>query len=306
MANSLPNVTDRRPDSFVRSVVSALRPHQWAKNVLLVAPLLTSHEFFNPRKLTATALAIVCFCFAASGIYVLNDLVDVSADRLHPSKRDRPFASGRLEARAGYLMIAVLSVLSMLMAVAWLPSMFVLMLGCYFFVTTLYTFWLKRKMIIDVLCLAGLYTLRILAGGAAAEVIISPWLMAFSMFLFLSLAFAKRFAEIALLKDTARSSRRGYINTDLDLIRSVGPSSGTLSVLVLCLYLNSPEVLVQYQHPRRLWFLCPLLLYWILRIWFVAHRDALRDDPVLFALKDRVSWIVGMGCALVIVSASVW
>ena len=285
-------------------IFRALRPHQWAKNALLVVPLITSRQLGDPAKLASAFEAFVSFSLMASAVYVVNDLVDREADRAHPTKRLRPFASGELSARFGAVLASVLLLASLGLAGAALPGSFVGMLLIYVAVTSLYSFWLKRKMLVDVICLAGLYTLRILAGGAAEGIVISPWLLAFSMFLFLSLAFAKRYAEIAMSGPGVSLSGRGYIDTDLDLIRSVGPAAGCLSVLVLCLYLNSPEVSLLYRHPRRLWFLCPIQLYWILRIWFVAHRNALRDDPVLFALRDRASWLAGLLSAGVIVAAN--
>jgi 4-hydroxybenzoate polyprenyltransferase len=285
-------------------LIRALRPHQWVKNLLLLAPLLMSHEPIGPLRLRLVSTAMVCFSLIASCVYILNDLIDRDSDRRHPTKRFRPFASGELSPRTGIALILGLSTASYAIAFSSLPSLFGAMLAGYSIVSTLYSVWLKRKILIDVLCLAGLYTLRILAGGAAAQLVVSPWLMAFSMFLFLSLAFAKRYAEIALLKRDATRSGRGYIETDLDLIRSVGPSSGSLSVMVFCLYLSSPEVARYYPHPTRLCFLCPLLLYWILRIWFVTHREKLEEDPVLFALKDRISWAIAALSVLVIIAAS--
>ena len=286
-----------------KALVKALRPHQWAKNILVFVALIAGHQVLRLDLLLQACQAFLAFCFAASAVYILNDLLDLEADRRHPRKRNRPFASGAASIPAGVGMIVAL-LAATAVATAYLPLAFVGLLILYLLLTTAYSAYLKRKVMIDVICLAGLYTLRILAGGAATSIVISPWLTAFSMFLFLSLAFAKRYTELS----AAGASRdlvpgRGYMGSDIELIRSLGPTSGYLCVLVLCLYLNSPDVRVHYQRPEILWLACPLLLYWISRVWVLANRRQLDDDPVVFALRDRNSRVVGVLAAIILAAS---
>lgn len=287
----------------LRGAVRAMRPHQWAKNLLLVIPLITAHRWSDPVALGRIATAFLAFCLAASSVYILNDLLDLRSDRQHPSKRLRPLASGQLPIPVGIgLFVALLG--GALGVAAPLPAAFLGLLAAYLALTTAYSTYFKRRLMVDVICLAGLYTLRILAGGAATGIVISPWLMAFSMFFFLSMAFAKRYTELDMMQGTeGRIPGRGYMPADLDMIRSVGPASGYLCVLLLCLYVSSPDVLKLYSRPSLLWLLCPVLLYWISRVWFLAHRRQLPHDPVVFALRDRISYLAGVIVALILAVA---
>lgn len=289
-----------RPAALAR----ALRAHQWAKNVLVFVALIASHRFTDLAAWFSCLAAFASFSAAASAVYILNDLLDLEADRKHHRKRSRPFASGAAPIPVGVAMIGLLAALAAVAAIP-LPPRFAMLLAAYLAMTTLYSAFLKRKLMVDVLCLAGLYTLRIVAGGVAAGVAISPWLMAFSMFLFLSLAFAKRYTELTAAGEGVwQLPGRGYRGaTDLDVIRSLGATSGYLCVLVFCLYLNSPDVYAHYHHPDALWFMCPILLYWVSRVWFFACREALADDPVVFALRDRVSLACGALFGLVFMVA---
>jgi|SRR5271157_1447744 len=287
------------------SLFRLLRPHQWAKNVLLVLPVITAHRIWDRWAWLAALWSIVAFCSTASAVYIINDLLDVSTDRRHSSKRNRPLAAGMLAIPTATGVAIGLLFFGSLFA-ALLPPAFGGLLLLYFVLTTAYSLYLKRKLIIDVVCLAALYTLRIMAGGAATSIAISSWLLAFAMFFFLSLAFVKRYTELIGL--TNRPSHievtgRGYVPVDLELVRSVGPASGYLSVLVLCLYINSPDVVILYRHPQLLWLICPILLYWITRVWFLAGRERMHDDPVYFALSDRTSLIAGALSAAVMVIA---
>jgi 4-hydroxybenzoate polyprenyltransferase len=294
--------------SFPRAVIKALRPHQWAKNVLVVVPLITSHEITHPAKVMVASIAFLAFCLCASGVYVVNDLLDRESDRLHPTKRNRPFASGALSSRAGVLMAIVLPLMALAVSLATQSIQFIAMLGAYYIVSSLYSLWIKHKLLLDVIVLAGLYTHRIIAGAVVISVVLSPWLLAFSMFLFLSLAFVKRYTELTLLQDVAgpETTRRNYGAGDLSMIESVGPIGGYMAVMVLALYINSDQVRTLYRTPGLLWLLCPLLLYWITRIWFFAKRHALEDDPISFALRDRVSLICGVvGFAVVVLAWTV-
>lgn len=290
------------PGSRWKAALHAIRPHQWVKNVLIFVPLVAGHQLGNAAAVIGALVAFVAFSLCASAVYVLNDVLDVEADRGHPVKRGRPFASGALPiAWSVPLIVGLLGVAAVLCA-AFLPWTFAAVLGVYLVITTLYSLWFKRKLLVDVFVLAGLYTIRILAGGVASGIEVSEWLVAFSMFLFTSLAFAKRYAELLGLEPQSpgRIERRGYIASDLSLIESIGCASGYMAVLILALYIHSPEVKVLYSHPRILWLICPVIMYWISRIWFQAKRRVLKSDPVVFAVTDRQSWLAAGVTALLL------
>jgi 4-hydroxybenzoate polyprenyltransferase len=236
---------------------------------------------------------------------VLNDLLDLEADRWHPTRRARPFAAGLLSRSTGVVLFSVLLGLALVIAVATLPGRFTGVLLLYAGLTTAYSLYLKRVPVLDVLLLAAFYTLRVLAGLAATEVRFSTWLLAFSMFLFLSLAFVKRYAELARLRESVETvvPRRGYGASDAEWMASFGAASGYLSVLVLALYINSDEVVALYRRPLALWLLCPLLLYWISRVWLLAHRGRMHDDPIVAALRDPASYAIGLGIATILLAA---
>lgn len=292
------------PRGKIRAVVKALRPHQWFKNILLFVPAVLAHRFREWDVVVAVSLAFACFSLSASAVYVLNDLMDIEQDRLHRSKRRRPFASGALGPRTGYAMIIGLVVISVGTSALFLRTEFTAALGAYLALTTAYTLFLKRKLIVDVMTLAALFTHRVVAGGLAADVPVSFWLLAFSMFFFTGLAFVKRYAELVqLATDITRVPGRNYRVEDIDIIKSIGPACGFMAVLVFALYINSPEVRVLYQRPDFLWLICPVLLYWISRVWFLAARSELDDDPVVFALTDRISYATGAVTAACLVAA---
>jgi 4-hydroxybenzoate polyprenyltransferase len=292
-------------ESKAKAVITALRPHQWVKNLLLFIPLILAHKLGDFSKLSHAVFAFWSFSLCASGIYIINDLLDLESDRRHATKRRRPFASGKLSARAGVALSTLLLIGAFALTLA-VPWEFAAMLAVYFALTTAYSFWLKRKLLIDVILLAGLYTHRIIAGGAATGVQPTMLLLAFSMFFFLSLAFAKRYSELIQVEDAGEEhvAGRGYQVRDLRVIESIGPSSGYLAVLVFCHYLDTPKVTELYAHPRLLWLVAPVLLYWITRIWFIARRRQLHDDPIIFAMRDRKSHICGILAALIVVVAS--
>jgi 4-hydroxybenzoate polyprenyltransferase len=259
--------------------------------------MLAGHAAGDGERWLSLLIAFMGFSAAASLGYVFNDLRDVESDKLHPRKKNRPFARGALSAAHGYIIMAALLVVAAVSALL-LPVNFGLMLLIYLLLTLSYSSYLKQKMIIDVICLAGLYTLRVVAGGLATDITPSPWLLAFSLFLFLSLAFAKRYAELLRLldDDSEKAHGRGYSTQDLDLVRIAGMAAGYAAVMVFCLYLNSQprsDVTdrVLYEQPYFLWLVVPVLLYWVTRLWFLAHRRILDDDPLVFALKDRVSYV---------------
>jgi 4-hydroxybenzoate polyprenyltransferase len=295
------------PGGVVWQILRAMRPHQWIKNILVFLPLILAHHAGQFDKLLLAFLAYVTFSLSASAIYILNDLMDVEADRRHRSKKNRPFASGRLPLAYGPALLAVLLIVAFAISLSSLPLKFALMLLGYVLISCAYSLHLKRRLLIDVFCLSSLYTWRILAGGVAVSVPVTPWLLALSIFLFTSLAFAKRCTELQLLRagDKTFAEGRSYYTDDIEVIYSVGPASGYLSVLVLSLYINSEQVTRLYAHPFMLWLVCPILLYWITRLWFFVRRGALHDDPILFAIRDRVSWACGVMAVLLVVLATV-
>jgi 4-hydroxybenzoate polyprenyltransferase len=281
---------------------SALRLHQWLKNLLIFVPLLVSHRMGAPNLLAAGVVAFVLFGLCASSAYLLNDLLDVNSDRRHVSKRNRPLAAGLVSSRSAACCSAILLICAFGGALWILPWQFTVAMAAYYVVTVTYSLWLKRLMIVDVVTLAMLYTLRIIAGTLLFHLVMTFWMLAFSMFIFLSLAFVKRHAELLGARnkgDTDRPGGRGYFADDLSMISSLGAASGYLSVMVLALYIQDPNTAALYRNPRIIWLACPLLLYWISRVWVLAHRGEMYDDPVVFAIRDRVSLLVGVLFGLV-------
>jgi 4-hydroxybenzoate polyprenyltransferase len=276
------------------AVADALRVHQWVKNLLVFVPVLLDHKISDPAVLLKALIAFTAFCCAASGAYIMNDLLDHEADRHHPTKRHRPFAAETLSRPFGVTMVPLLFIAALLCAL-WLSPKFLMLLFTYVVLTTAYSVYLKQVAILDVLLLAGLYTLRVLAGVAASDVRFSTWLLAFSMFLFLSLAFLKRYAELSQLKGGAEEviSRRGYMRGDREWLGSMGGASGYISVLVLALYINSEQVMALYLNPLLLWLICPLLLLWISRMWLLAHRGRINQDPIVATVSDPASYGIG-------------
>lgn len=288
-----------------RSWLAALRLHQWVKNLLLFAPIAAAHRLDDPQALLACVLAFVLFGVCASGGYLINDLLDLDSDRAHPRKRARPFASGRVPLTHGASAACALVGASLLVAAFALPLHFTATLVLYLATSLWYSLELKRIAMVDVLALAGLYSVRVVAGAAVIGVAPSFWLLALSMFLFLSLAAAKRYAELRGAQESGRtlSPGRGYAITDLPMLHSSGMSAGYLAVLVLALYVNSGAS-AMYDRPQLMWLLCPLLLYWTTRIWLKTFRGQMHDDPVVFAMTDRPSMTV-FTVAAVLLSAAV-
>lgn len=273
----------------------ALRPHQWVKSGLLFAPAVLAHRALDGPGLAAAGLAAACFSFVASAGYLVNDWLDRDADRQHPEKRHRPLASGDLSEPAAVAWFLGLLVVSFAASLWMLPAAFTGLLATYLLLTLAYSLELKKRAIVDVLVLSSFYTLRVLAGGQAAQVPVSPWLLVFSMFFFLSLAFVKRYAELisAAARDRTTLAGRGYHVEDLGLVPVMGLASGFMAILVIGLWASSPDVGALYRQPTLLWLTCPVLLYWLARIWLMAHRGTLHSDPVLFAATDRVSYAAG-------------
>ncbi|HVN44837.1 MAG TPA: UbiA family prenyltransferase [Steroidobacteraceae bacterium] len=281
-----------RPASL-REYVGALRPEHWLKNVLVFVPVCAAHLFFAPEALMRTLMAFAAFCCCASGGYLVNDLLDLQADRRHPQKRLRPFASGRISLVYPLLMAPALMMLGALLG-AMLSPLVLAMLLVYLGLTLAYSLRLKHVALLDILVLATLYTLRIVAGSAAIALWPSVWLVGFALFLFTSLAFVKRYAELVIMRDIEgqRATARGYELSDAELLASKGTASGYAAVLVLAIYIASGAANVLYSRHQLIWLVCPLLLYWLGYLWLVAHRGRMYHDPLVFALRDRTSRIL--------------
>jgi 4-hydroxybenzoate polyprenyltransferase/phosphoserine phosphatase len=299
--------------------LKAIRLHQWAKNVLIFVPLLLAHAW-APGVLLGTILAFFSFGLCASATYIVNDLLDLEADRQHPRKRLRPFASGDLSALSGVAIVFLFLVASLVLALfvpraiatfspqlyhTVKPHYFLFWLGVYLVTTLAYSLRLKRSVLVDVIVLSGLYTIRIIAGSACSGIAVSTWLASFSIFFFLSLAFVKRFAELENLRERGGVSAggRGYHITDIEQLRSFGSASGYASVVVLTLYISNLDAAELYNHTRRLWLIVPVLLLWISRLWLLASRGQLDEDPVVYAITDRRSLLLGVLVVLIVLSA---
>jgi 4-hydroxybenzoate polyprenyltransferase len=290
--------------ALLRAAVRAMRPHQWMKNLLVFVPILTSRSFFDFPGLIGALCMFISFCFTASGIYLLNDLTDLKADRSHPRKRYRPLASGALPILFGVVLAAALIAigfgLSALIGAAHLVMIYILL-------SLAYSLSLKEYPLLDVFVLSGLYTLRVIAGGVASQHQATLWLLAFSGFIFLSLALVKRVAEIGQLKQSSPNQtiiRRGYRAEDRQLLVQFGIASAFSSSVVLALFVASTSAFQQYKTPEILWALVPLVLFWQCRLWLATERRQMHDDPIIFASRDWVSWVVAGSAVTIIVLAS--
>ncbi|MBT9331725.1 UbiA family prenyltransferase [Paracidobacterium acidisoli] len=294
---------DRSPR--LRVFRKAVRVHQWAKNVLIFVPLLLAHAL-QLQTILSAIYAFLAFSLCASATYIVNDLLDIEADRRHHKKRFRPFASGDLSPVAGIGIVALFLAASLTIAAVLLPPDFLGWLLLYLVSTLLYSLWLKRVGLVDVILLSGLYTLRLLAGGAAAQVFFSPWLAGFSIFLFLSLAMVKRFSELqnARAQGSILSNGRGYLLADIEQLRSFGTASAYASVVVFSLYISNGDVMALYRHPGRMWLMTPLMIFWLSRVWLLASRGEMDEDPVIFAVTDRMSLLTGAAAVLIAVLAA--
>ena len=284
----------------------ALRVHQWLKNLLLFVPLLAAHQIGNAQSLGLLIIAFLSFSLCASSVYITNDLLDLESDRIHPRKRFRPFASAKLSVLHGVIAAPLLIAASFLLgAVVGLDFLIVLLV--YLLMTVTYSFNLKRLVLVDCLTLATLYTMRIIAGTAAVSVSLSFWLLAFSIFIFLSLAFVKRYAELLVQSSEGKNSAhgRGYLVTDAPLLQALGVSSGYISTLVIALYLRSENVMSLYAQPLAIWLLIPILLFWVSWVWLKSSRGEMHDDPIVFAAKDKTSLSVAAITALVFIYAAI-
>lgn len=279
----------------------ALRLHQWAKNLLIFVPLLAAQRVMDLNLLYQAVVAFLCFGACASSVYLLNDLLDLPDDRLHRTKKRRPLAAGTFPILHAMIWTPALLIVSFGLAAWLLPWRFVLVLLCYYILTSLYSLYLKKIVMLDVVTLSMLYTVRVIAGTAAIAHTTTFWILAFCMFLFLSLAFVKRYTELYESRAKGvdeKSPGRGYVGADFEILASLGAAAGYLSVLVLALYINDGAVQSLYKNPQWMWLACPLLLFWLSRVWLIAHRGEMHDDPIVFALRDTVSrWIGVLLCA---------
>ena len=285
-----------------------IRVHQWAKNALVFLPLLAGHAFGVEPAIQAL-LAFVAFSVCASGVYVLNDLIDLQDDRRHRTKCNRPLARGDIPLHSGVLAVPLL--LGSSLAVAATVSLpFLAVLVGYFGLTTAYSLFLKRMLILDVVTLALLYTVRVIGGAVAIQVAVSPWLLAFCLCLFMSLALLKRFVELTGRADSNRGessapepTSRDYRVSDMGMVGALAAAAGFNAVTVLALYISTDDVAQYYARPELLWLVCPILMYWIARAMMLAQRRAMHDDPVVFAMKDKVSLLtIGLVGGLVLVA----
>jgi 4-hydroxybenzoate polyprenyltransferase len=296
----------QRQRFLFRHLIKAMRIHQWTKNILVLVPLVASHHVLDAPRLLAALVAFFSFSLCASSVYILNDCLDLDADRNHPTKRRRPLAAGDLSIPAGLATSLGCLVASFILS-AVLPLAYVVVLALYFVLTSSYSLYLKRLVLVDVVVLAQLYTVRVYAGGAATDIAPSHWLLTFSLFIFFSLALMKRFTEVkfkSLSEDEETGIRgRGYQTADAEHIASIGSSSGLIAVLVLALYISSKEVLALYSRPEVLWVICPMMLYWITRAWMLTYRNSMDDDPVVFALRDPKSYVVAFVIGMIVVLA---
>jgi 4-hydroxybenzoate polyprenyltransferase len=285
-------------------IVSALRPLHWSKNLLVFIPLVLAHRLGDAAALRHTLIVFAAFCAVASGAYLINDCRDAAHDRAHPKKKSRPVAAGEIPIAVALVagLVLVLGGLAAAYFVSYHAATFV---AGYIALSFAYSFGLKRFPMVDVVALSAFYAIRVLAGGAAGDIEVSDWLMAFCTFLFICLALLKRYADLRhLAKQGATAGGRGYVAEDADLLRSIGVSCGMIAVLVFALYLDSTRVKQLYASPRLMWLIAPLLLYWISHMWLLAHRGTVEDDPIIVAAKDVPSYIVAALVAAIALAAA--
>jgi 4-hydroxybenzoate polyprenyltransferase/phosphoserine phosphatase len=285
--------------------LKALRVHQGLKNLLLFVPLLAAHQFGNFQSLATLTLAFISFSLCASSVYIINDLLDLESDRRHPRKKNRPFASAKLPISLG-LVVALALIGSSVTLGAVVGEEFLVILLLYLSLTVAYSMALKRLVLIDCLTLATLYTVRIIAGAVAVSVSLSFWLLAFSVFMFFSLALVKRYAElkVQILEAKSFAHGRGYVVSDAPLLQTLGVTSGYISALVLALYVQSEDIVSLYAQPLAIWLVLPILLFWVSWVWLKAERGEMHDDPIVFAASDKASLVVTVLTVVVFIYAA--
>ena len=291
--------------STLFTLVRAMRCHQWIKNILIFVPMILAHQVIDFSHWMAVCIAFICFSLIASSVYVVNDILDIESDRSHPQKKKRPFAAGELQIKTGVILAGILFGLGVGVSTYFISSTFGFMAASYAIVSFAYSSYFKQQPILDLLLLAGFYTYRVVLGGAALpDAPVSEWLYGFSVFFFMSLAMVKRYADLLELEKIGQTEAKGryYTAQDLPLFCSLGPATGCMSIFVLAMYLTSEKVTTIYDKPMILWFICPTLFYWIARVWFLAIRGELSHDPIVFALRDKISYAVAIlsGCFLLL------
>ena len=286
----------------LKTWLKLIRVHQWLKNLLLFVPLLAAHSVFDGYSWLKLFIAFFSFSLCASTVYLANDLLDLESDRSHPRKKNRPFASGLIPIHKGVLLAPFLFITSFFLA-SLVNDSFMIWLGVYFIITCVYSFGVKKVVLVDCLTLALLYTLRIIAGTVSVQLVFSFWLLAFSIFLFLSLAFIKRYAEleVQLQSGNQKIHGRGYLVSDASLIQSLGITAGFAAVIVLSLYINSDAIQLLYPNPEVVWGVIPVMLFWISWMWMQAHRGLMHDDPLIFAVKNKPSLVTGLMFVLIMI-----
>ena len=298
---STATIIDPGKKTGIIEYIHLMRLYQWVKNTLVFIPALLAH-MMNIEIFTSLTLTFIVFGLLASSVYVMNDLLDLHSDRMHPRKKYRPMASGQITIPVGIALYAFLLIISVLSAFIFLPFNVIFVLAIYFAVTSFYSMYGKKIAILDVMLLAGLYTLRLIAGAQAANVVLSEWLMGFSMFFFLSLAFVKRYSELIAQKDELdQLPGRGYGTKDSIMLLTAGLSSAMLSIMVLALYINSDAVRKLYEFPAYIWLICPAILTWLLQMWLIAHRGRMNDDPIISMAKTPVTYFV-----LTVIIFTIW
>jgi 4-hydroxybenzoate polyprenyltransferase len=286
------------------AILRLLRVHHWTKNLLVFVPLLMAHRTSDSHRLAETTAAFAAFCLASSAIYIFNDIIDRPYDRTHRSKQRRPLAANELSIAVAVAIMIALAVAALV--IAWTVGTETLAgVLAYIALTTLYTLVAKRILLADVILLASFYSLRVLVGGAAADIVVSRWLLAFSSFLFMSIALAKRYSDLLRAERNGEDAGggRSYTTSDRHVLLALGCATGMISVLVFALYLNSSQVTLLYRHTDRMWLVCALLMYWIGRLWILAHRGTIDDDPIVTAARDPASYAVGIAAAVVIIAS---
>ena len=311
LLNKIPKQSDQihtfTSDRSFNAIIKALRPHQWVKNLLLFLPLILAHEITSHNKIITLIIAFFSFSLCASSVYIINDILDIEADRHHSSKKNRPFAAGLLSIPNGLIISICLLTTSFFVSFTWLSINFTALLILYFFITSIYSVWIKKILIADVITLSSLYVLRIFSGSVVVAVPITPWFLAFSSFFFLSIALAKRYIELKEYEFHQKKNKRArsYHVDDQQIILTAGISSGFISILVFFLYITNSKVVAElYPNPMWLWLIGPLLIYWFTRLWLLAQRRLVDSDPVLFTLKDLGSWITGILIVCLVILSS--
>ena len=298
-------LSNEQQNGKLTTLIKAFRLHQWAKNFLIFVPAIMAHRIMEPAIIFNLTLAFLSLSLSASAVYLLNDLLDLESDRQHTKKKYRPLASGTFSIRTALFLIPVFLIISGGIALLSLPLPFFFSLFIFLILTTLYSFYLKQQIIVDVVLLATLYTFRVIVGAIAVNILVSSWLLAFSMFFFLSLALMKRYSELLMMHESLEQiPGRGYMRLDCETTMISGITSGQLSLLIFALYLNDEHVQEFYGEVKLLWLILPVLFYWLTRMWMIAHRGKMAEDPIVFTIKDRISYLALFVIIFIIIAAS--